>query len=205
MSENGEGEMLEERLQADFSKGIIAEEGPLAMGLCYLRHLACKNPPSAAAKALVMACRYAQHLFRVRFGREELHDVFSIYAGMPAELIVEVAASLSLNPAFIEKARSYRKEHNLSYCTVDICTRDVSCLVDAFIETHRTELEEYGIRIGRVRGNTLEERGGVFTGGAKIPVMLMTKPLYLDLRIPYLTGKDEHRLYKGFMPNIVLV
>lgn len=205
MSENGAEETLEARLQADFSKGLIAEQGPLAMGLCYLRHLACKNPLNAAAKALAMACRYAQYVFRARTGKEDLHDVFSLYAGMPVGLLEETANSLTLNPSFIEKATSHREERNLGYCTVDICTRDASCLVEAFIKTHRDELEKAGIRIGRVKGNTLEERGGVFTGDAKTPVMLMTKPLYLDLRAPYLTGKDEYRLYKGFMPNIVRV
>lgn len=205
MPENCGGETLEARLQADFSKGLIAEQGPLAMGLCYLRHLARRNPLSAAAKAISMACRYAQHLFRVRFWKEDLHDVFSIYEGMPARLIGEAAASLTLNPRFIEKAYAHREEHNLDYCTVDICTRDASCLVEAFIKSHNGMLENAGIRIGRVTANTLEERGGVFTGDAKTPVMLMTKPLYLDLRIPYLTGKDEYRLYRGFMPNIVLV
>lgn len=205
MSGETEEKTLEARLQADFSSGLVAEQGPLAMGLCYIKHLALKSPLSAAAKCLVMSYRYAQYLVRARRGKEDLHDVFSIYKGMPVSLLEKAANSLNLNPAFVEKADGYREEHNLDYCVVDICTRDASCLVEQLIESRQDELEKAGIRIGTVRANHLEEQNGVFTGNAKTPITLSTKPFYLDLDVPYLTGKDEYRIYKGLLQNIVLV
>ena len=196
---------LEHRLQADFSNALVAEQGPLAMGVSYINHIARKNPFCAAARGLVMAYRYAQYLFKVRIGKEDLHDVFSIYKGMPVSLLEEAANSLTLNPSFIEKADAHREEHNLDYCVIDLCTRDAACLVESFIESYKDELEKAGITIGSVKANHLEERDGHFTGNAETSITLGTKPFYLNLDIPYLPGKDEYEIYKGFLPNIVLV
>lgn len=205
MSEETEEGTLEQRLQADFSKAFIAEQAPLAMGFCYIKHLALKNPLRAAAKTLVMSYRYVQYLFRSRNGKEDLHDVFSVYKGMPVNLLEKATNNLNLSPSFIEKADAHREEHNLNYCVVDIYTRDASCLVEAFIEAHKEELEKAGIRIGTVKGNHLKEREGRFTGNAETPILLRTKPFYLNPEIPYLTGKDEYEIYEGFLQNLVLV
>lgn len=200
-----EGKTLEQRLQADFSEGLVLGQGPFAMGYCYIKHLAQGNPFSAARKAIVMAYHYAQYIFNSRFGKEDLSKVFSVYGGMPVSLLEEAASRLIINPAFIEKTDSYRKEHNLDYCVIDIYTRDASCLVETFINSHRDELKEAGIIIRSVKANILEKRDGRFTGNAKTPILLRTKPLYLNSQLPYLTGKDEYRTYKKFLPNIVLV
>ena len=202
MSGETEDRTLETRLQADFSNAFIAEEGPLAMGFCYLNHIVRKNPFRAAAKAVLMAYRYAQYLFGLRRGEEDLHNVFSIYEGMPVNLLEEAANSLTINPAFVKEVDAHREEHNLEYCVVDLYTRDASCLVDAFVESHKEELEDTGIRIGEVKANHLVEKNGVFTGDSVILVTLKNKLDYINPELPYFVSDQEYKLYHEFLPNI---
>ncbi len=191
---------LEGRLQADFSGVLASEQGPFAMGVAYVSHLLTKNPLAALLKAGEMAKSYAAYLVRKKEGNERLEEVFSVYAGMPEWLIGNAASSMTLNPRFVDALRAYRAERGLERCIVDICTRDAIPLVEAFAEQHQKELEEAGISIGTITGNTLEVRYGALTGSSDVPITLVSKPLFLDTGLPYFTTGEEYSLYRGILP-----
>ena len=191
---------LEGRIQADFSGVLASEQGPFSMGFAYVSHLLRKNPLAALFKAGEMAKSYAAYLSWKGKGDERLEEVFSVYAGMPEELISKAASAMTLNPQFIRELDEYRAERGLERCVVDICTRDAIPLVEAFAEQHQKELEEAGISIGIITGNTLEVRDGRLTGLSDVPITLSSKPLFLDTGLPYFTTGEEYSLYRGILP-----
>ena len=190
------------RVQADFSGTFVKENGPLVMGLSYLKHLAFSHPFKAIERAASMSFRYAQYLYRLRFAEENLEDVFSLFEGMPASLVEEVADTITLNPAFIQAVDKYREEQGLDYCLLDILTRDASCLVERFIESHADDIEAAGIRIGTVKANHLEEREGVLTGECVVQVTLQNKLDYINPELPYFVSDQEYGLYHELLPDI---
>ncbi len=198
-------ESLEARIQADFSGTVVLEHGPLTMGFCYLKHLAARYPLQAIQKSATMWVRYVQYRAMQLLGREKLEDVFSIYEGMPTSLIDKAVDSLTLNPDFLAVVEDYKEEHELEYCFLDICTRDASRLVFGFLNKHQKEFVEAGIYVSAVYSNTLEEKDGVLTGEAYIPIRLETKAQYLEPDLPYFTDSEEDLILAEELSDIRLI
>jgi len=184
-------------IQADFSKCLVKQQGPILMGLTYIAYLAKRSPVKAARKAFKMGLRYLEHHVRALRGEEDLSRVFELYEGMPVYLLDRAARMLKLNGRFIDEVRKHREEHGLEQCVVDIYTRDASGLVHAFLSTCRQELEEAGIIPGAVFANELHQQEGVFTGDSTVLVTLDSKERLLSSAVPYFASSEEGRYLSG--------
>lgn len=195
--------VLEDIVQADFSRCIVNEQAVSVLAFTYLKYLSERDQLKFLTKTLKFGLDFIAYTATRCLNRENLEYAYAQFSGCPIELLDYTAGILTPNTAFFDTMNSCRKDE--SRIALNIITRDSRRVVESYISSHKNLFDSNNILIGSIFANELCDNSGVLTGKSVINVTLMNKTDYINPDHYYICASDEFRLYSRNISRILSV